>query len=164
MAQYISPEERRKLQQLYPEAKDRYGMDARKPTEFRVPVIKLSLLLFFPIFFVIAFSSIQTYTVGVDYNKFAVKFIAIFAFIILSFIAALVLLGYARSIIVRNCNRSWFVEGIYVALIIPAAVLFMFNAAAIVGSVTVVHLIIYEAVFLYAACLVNALIARQLSR
>lgn len=159
-----SAPDRRKYQSLYPEPKARTGMEARKPTEFKVPVIKLALLLFFPPFMVTTLSS--TYLLGAwsDVVLHSLYFTVFVTGLILLILLSAGLLGRARAIIERNCSHPFFLQSLYFVLVVLTGWTLVSWLSQWSMGMELIHIIIGEAIVFFVVVFAVVLIAKQFSR
>jgi len=152
----------RSLQSLYPEAHARSGMDARAPTEFNVPIIKLFLLLFLPPYAIIATTSL--FMVIDNPTSRAVYFTSYLVGLMAIGLIGLVFLVYARAIIARNCIRLPLIELVYLGLSLLAGWLFVNQFTEWFSGLTIGQVLGIEAAVFGVITFVTVLLARRLSR
>lgn len=139
-------------------------MDARKPTEFKVPVIKLSLLLFFPPFIVTALSSLYLLDAWEDQIVHSLYFTVFVTGLILLILLSVGLLARAKSIIDRNCTHPNFVLSLYFGLVILMGWALMSWLSQWSMGMELFHILIGEAVVFFVMVFAVVLFAKQLSR
>lgn len=156
--------DRRNLQALYPEPQALSGIAARTPTKFTVPIIRLSLLLFLPLYLVLAMAGTYLYSHFQTKTGLAGGSIAFITGMMFLGVLAIVMLGNARAIIVRNCVRPRLVQVLYIIIIVPTSFIILIQFKELYGNVTVQKILEVEAAAVYAMVLLLVVVARRLSR
>lgn len=154
--------DRRSLQSLYPEAHARSGMDARPPTEFRIPIIKLFILLFLPPYALVG-ASLLFMTIDNPTSR-AVYFMAYLTGLMAIGVIGIVLLIYARAIIARNCIRLPLIELVYLGLSLLAGWLLIYRFTELFSGTTIGQVLGIEAAVFGIIAFITVLLARRLSR
>lgn len=156
--------ERPSLQNLYPTVQAHAGMDARSPTKFTIPIFSLSLLLFLPLYSIAALVSLYTYSKGFTITALAINSIGFYGASMVAGLLSIALLGYARTLITRNCRHPLWVEGMYAVVVVPAVYLLVSNFGVWFKGATTVQMLEIEAGIILGLVLATAIFARWQTR
>ncbi len=151
-------------QTIYPEAKERFGLDAKQPIRYSIPIPTLSIFLALPVYSVTAYFFITNYIATISATTLAVERIAVIVGMMILGIISILMLIKARSIIVRNCSHPFIVQLLYVVVVIPVSVAAYSVLSSIYGESELTVLLVYQAVVTYAISLLLTFLAWSMSQ